>query len=359
MAATEYYVDPLNGSDTSGDGLSDGTAWQTVQHALDSITKNTTDGDRINIKDTADDVLTASLDYTIIGSYANTYSLVFQGYTSVAGDGGIGGISGGGGNFSISGATYIHFKDMRLHNTGTATILTTARASVENCTFENGANGISHNIGSIVGCRFYDLTGTGISSYRSLVAENHFENGTNKMTYGVSVNSPTCSVVNNTFSIDAATTAIRSNSDPIQIFGNSILGNGGTGNGILLGKDCYGSIVANNLIEGFSGASGAGISRTINSGARDIALLNNSVYDCTTEYEGAFDYVSLNSENETLTASPFSKSGADTYENRRTYFAPVDTGNVLGGGVGGTDRGAIPSSGGGAETSTKHPLARF
>lgn len=362
MAKSEYYVDPLNGSDTTGDGLSDATAWQSVQHALDNITKNTTDGDRINIKDTADDVLSATLDFTTIGSYAYTYSLVFQGYTSTAGDGGIGGISGGGGNFSISGGSYKNWKDMRLHNTGTATILTTARSSVENCTFENGSNGVSHNIGSILGCRFYDLTGAGVVTYRSIVAQNHFENGTtNKMTSGVNVTSTTCSVVNNTFSIDGSTTAIRSNSDPIQIFGNSILSNGGTGDGIYLGKDTYGSIIANNLVEGFSGAGGAGISRQINGSTRDASLINNSVYNCTTEYEGAFDYAALNEGNESLGDSPFSKSGADTFENRRIYFAPADVGSVIGGGIGGTDRGAIPaaSGGGGTTISPKHPLARF
>ena len=90
MAKSEYYVDPLNGSDTTGDGLSDGTAWQTVQNALNSITKNTTDGDRINVKDTADDVLTAPLQFGAIGSYSLTYGLLIEGYSTNAGDGGVG-----------------------------------------------------------------------------------------------------------------------------------------------------------------------------------------------------------------------------------------------------------------------------
>ena len=359
MAASEYYVDPLSGNDTTGDGLSDGTAWQSVQHALDSITKNSTDGDRINIKDTADDVLTAQLDFTLIGAYSLNHSLVFQGYTSTAGDGGIGGISGGGGNFSISTTGYVSYKDLRLHNTGTANVLAANRSFVENCTIENGATGLTHNEGSILGCRFYDLTGYGLSCYRALAAENHFENGpTNKMTYACYASSHSLFVVNNTFSIDGSTIGIRSSNNPIHIFGNSILSNGGTGDGIYLSKDAYSATIANNLVEGFSGVGGAGIARQIHSGTRDAAVLNNSVYNCTTEYEGALDYVALNSGNETLVASPFEKSGADTYENRRTYFAPADTGDVIGGGIGGTDRGAIQSSsGGGGASYSLHPLA--
>ena len=36
-------------------------------------------------------------------------------------------------------------------------------------------------------------------------------------------------------------------------------------------------------------------------------------------------------DNESLGSSPFAKSGADTFANRFTYFAPNDVGNVRGG----------------------------
>ena len=60
-------------------------------------------------------------------------------------------------------------------------------------------------------------------------------------------------------------------------------------------------------------------------------------------------------DNETLSATPFDKSGSDTFANRYTYFAPVDTGNVRGGAYPSAarrDKGAVqhvdPTGGGGS-----------
>jgi hypothetical protein len=40
-----------------------------------------------------------------------------------------------------------------------------------------------------------------------------------------------------------------------------------------------------------------------------------------------------NLDNESLGATPFAKSGSDTFANRFVYFAPADTGNVYGGAI--------------------------
>ena len=65
-APTEYYVRPVNGDDTD-DGLSHATAFKTTQFALDNITQGTS-GDRININDEGDEVLTAALNTTTYGT---------------------------------------------------------------------------------------------------------------------------------------------------------------------------------------------------------------------------------------------------------------------------------------------------
>ena len=358
MTMMEYYVDPSGGNDTTGNGTS-GTPWKTVQKALDSITKNTTDGDRINVKDTADDVLTAELDFTSIGNYGLTYGLLIQGYTATAGDGGIGGISGGGTTSIIStDRSYIGFKDMHLHNTGANTILNISRGVLNNCEFNNSnsaTDAVQTDESSVSNCHFHDLAAVGVSVGRGVVAGCYFEAGaTYEMDTCIELGT-SGGADRNMFSIDGATDAIYSLSAGWAfVTGNSILCNGGTGAGIRLENNVYVANVADNLVEGFSGAGGIGITKT----SRDMSQYsNNSVYNCTTALVSD-DFGIIAYGNETLGASPFTKSGADTRANRHTYFAPADVGSVLGGSTIGLDRGAVPSSGSGT-SSPKHPLARF
>ena len=101
MALTNYFVDPAAGSDDTGDG-SIGTPWASVQHALDSITRDATNGDQVNIKSGTADVLAATLDLTTYGTPTATAPLVLRGYTSAANDGGVGVLSGGGGGFNLT-----------------------------------------------------------------------------------------------------------------------------------------------------------------------------------------------------------------------------------------------------------------
>ena len=52
----DYYVDPTSGSDSNG-GTSDVDAWLTLEHAIATITRNTSHGDRINVKAGGTDTL--------------------------------------------------------------------------------------------------------------------------------------------------------------------------------------------------------------------------------------------------------------------------------------------------------------
>jgi len=93
----------------------------------------------------------------------------------------------------------------------------------------------------------------------------------------------------------------------------------------------------------------------------DILLVgNNALYNNTTHYT-LNDAISIG-DNEELGASPFAKSGADTFANRFTYFAPVDTGNVIGGAYpsgANLDKGAVQAAaaGGGIRLAGRGGLA--
>jgi len=358
MAKLEYYVDPLSGSDTTGDGLSDGTAWQSIQHALNNITKNTADGDRINVKDTADDVLSAELDFTTIGNYTQTHGLLIQGYTSTAGDGGIGGISGGGTTGIITTVrNYIAFKDMHLHNTGSNNILDIVQGALEGCEFDNSSstgNIVKVNESSVCNCYFHNTDGNALYMNRGLAFGNYFkQGGTYSFDTALNLNALSCAV-RNIISIDGASNGITSLGSSISVMNNSILSAGGTGAGIEPDSLNYGSSFINNLVEGFSGTGGKGINKV----NKDMVnYSHNSVYNCETDLASDGQSI-IAHDNESLGASPFAKTGADTFENRFAHFAPADVGNVLSGGLTGHTRGAVANSaGGGGTTYSLHPLA--
>ncbi len=340
MAKSEYYVDPLNGSDTTGDGLSDGTAWQTVQHALHNITKDTTDGDRINVKDTADDVLSAQLDFTTIGSYGLNYGLLIEGYTSTAGDGGVGGISGGGTTGIITTQRlYIFFKNMHLHNTGANTIISVKRAGIESCEFDNSSatgNNVQLSDGCVINCHFHNLGGDALSLSIGVARGNYFTQGVDyEMNRAIEL-ATNAFADRNIISVDGATDGIHGGANPCTATNNSVIAASGTGTGIDVSSSNYASSFVNNVVEGFS----TGISKV----NRDAAIISkNSAFNCTTAFSG-MNFTGLPSDNETLASTAFKKSGADTFANRFAYFEP-DTSSVSTNLNGNGYRGAVAAAG--------------
>jgi hypothetical protein len=108
------------------------------------------------------------------------------------------------------------------------------------------------------------------------------------------------------------------------------------------------------LIEGFTGGAAAGIEMT---GMTSPLILygHNAFYnnnnDIINDGDKVFD---LSANDESLGSSPFAKSGADTFANRFTYFAPANVGSVQGGAYptgARLDKGAVqhtdPAGGGG------------
>lgn len=352
MAKSEYYVDPLNGSDTTGDGLSDATAWQTVQKALDSITKNTTDGDRINVKDTADDVLSAQLSFTAIGGYSLTYGLLIEGYTSTAGDGGVGGISGGGTTGIITSTrSYIGFRNMHLHNTGANAILSISRGTVEGCEFDNSSytsNVVQVSEGSCVNCYFHNTDGEALRIINGAACGNYFKQGATYNFDSAILAAGNSFVLRNIISVDGASNGISTETNPCTIANNSILSASGSGNGISITTNNYASSYVNNLIEGFS----AGITKS----SRDMVMCSsNTAFNCTTAFDFGGEFL-ISLDNAVAGSTPFKKAGADTFANRFSYFEP-DT-SYAGTSISGNgSRGAVLARD--VAASPKHPLARF
>lgn len=336
-APTETYVDPAiaanSGTGTIGDPYGD------LQYALNTMTRNATNGDRINIKAGTDEILSAALviaaDY---GTPTAAAPLIFQGYTSAAGDGGIGGISGGGtvGVYTEA-INFVRFRDLHCHNTGSVDILKFGQLgnAAENVELNNTTgDGIDANTmlgGPISHCYFHDIQAAGVNcsntGANAEIRYCHFANGTKDFDAAIILNRA-CTAENNTFNLDGASDGIRCSDRFGVINGNSILSSSGTGKGLeLSGSGGNEGIIINNVIEGFSGSGGVGISIT-----GDVPFYGyNAVYNCATAYDVAIDIAIALGDNETLGATPFTKSGANTWANRFTYYEPVDTGNIQGG----------------------------
>jgi len=329
MALTEVYVNPALASDT-GDGLSDATAFGDLEYAIEQTTFDTTDGTRVNIKAGTDEILAAELDaaladtsVSIAWTPTENAQLVFQGYTTVAGDGGQGGISGGGSVEIISTTRdYISFVDLHLHNTGSSTVLTIDdQSAVINCEIDNStASGIScGNNCTIFHNYIHNIGAAGVANaIRSAsISFNYFENGTNDFANAIA----NCQgvIYRNILVLSGASNGIQL-ADQTSVIQNTIYSDGGTGHAILDTSAAQATCILNNLIEGFSGASGVGIDLSDhNFGVR--AYGGNAVFDCATAYIAPENTSYDLGDNETLTASPFTDAaGGD--------FSPVDTGNV-------------------------------
>jgi len=356
-APTNYYVDPSiagnSGSGTSGDPYGD------LQYALDSITRDATNGDQLNIIAGTAEYPTTTLSLATYGSPSFSAPLIFRGCTSTANDGGIGKIDGGAGNFTIfthGGVTGVHFIDLELCNTGTASALSLGNHStIAGCIIHDvNTHGIFINSYSIVeNCHFY-----GISAYAlQLIGVNCSVNnsyfstsGTYAMTIGVYQSTAGHVISRNVFSLSGRTTGIYCANYGAEVRNNSFLSSSGTGYGIRCVNASGIYKILSNVVEGFSGSGGKGIS--VEGASAGVQLYgSNAVYNCETAYSITVDDCNVG-DNETLSATPFAKSGSDSYSNRFTYFAPVDTGNVIGGSYpsgSNLDKGAVQSaaSGGG------------
>lgn len=377
MATTHYYVDPLNGSDTTGDGLSNATAWQTINHGIDTAPDGTSSAvTQINVKTNGTHTLTSQ---SILNGGGNLGSQVLRGYSSVANDGGIATIDCDQ-LYGITLNTYSAVCDLYFTNRGTGNVLTNGYADgfirVKNCGF-NGVNGEAISFSNaaaymVEGCYFYDCL-VPVSSDdvpETSVCNCFIQKGPN--------NPPTSGMIDGSLSLvgnmiwtDGSTSGI------LNLYGghrhfcrnNSIFSDGGTGVGIQdAGNSSYYKFSSDNAIEGFSGTGGYGIKDTT-SNNRLRHYSNNAISNCDTAFSSETSSNNLLHEDPVSTtnsiftggtlpsAATFASDNSGFWDSVRSFFTPTSeltslmtTGSSL--------PGAVHVSGG-ATTSPKHPLARF
>ena len=362
MALTEVYIDPSIAGD-SGSGTS-GSPYGDFQYALTTASFDTTNGTRLNVKAGTDEILASALDWSTNfysgGSPTETANCVIQGYTTTAGDGGIGGISGNGSYAAISDTTrnWVTVRDIHLHNMGAGIgCRLGSQCAMINCEINNTSGNGSwfEDGGDVRGCYIHDvgnvgvvLNGVGVS-----VRFNEFENGTNTFVAAIkfTVNDSSTGIVAfNSIKVSGTSDGIQCE-DGNAIENNSIHATGAaTGQGIVNAVTGFTGSISNNVITGFSGTGGIGIDTASMVIGR---LMNNSFYDCATTYNTS-GTIQHESGNETTGADPF--TDAANFD-----FTPVDTGSVIGGsypaaGYNSTDaynlnRGAIQSAPGAAAAS--------
>jgi len=331
-APTETYIDPSIAAD-SGTGTS-GDPYGDVQYALNQVTRDSTNGDRFNIKQGTDEILGSTLSFAIFGStFTDTAPLIFRGYSSTAGDTGIGGITGNAGNFSIVslGTTdFIYFVNLHLHNTGSATVITVD----DDCRFINCE--INNSTGGGISCdnrvvaannHIHDIAGLGITFTYGTVIYNTFENGgTNKFTIACDHESTTPAFIAfNVFDLDSTSDGIKGSSHAV-ILNNSLYG-GGSGTGEAIGNHGSSSsmaIVMNNVIQGFNGAGGDAIELG--------ASAQISLYGYNSSRTNANEFTLTGDVLEDLSANDDTGLGSDIFTNAGSDdFSVNDVGNVKAG----------------------------
>jgi len=357
----EYHVDPGGGDDGTGTGTS-GNPWASIQHALDSITRNTTYGDRVNVKTGTDDTLSASLTLAIYGTPSESAPLVIQGYTSTAGDGGKGGIDCDG-NTMWASALYdsIVLVDLEVHNAGAHTIINldnscaVIRCKVHGCTAGNAID--LDGWALVADCYVYDVPNVGIWIQSGNIIGNFITNaeGTADMNYAMRGANGT-HMLRNCVDLDDAGSGVYFSGNTVTVQHNSFRRSTLGGRGVwFLGSQMWGARVDSNIFEGF--ATGIDHDTQVEAGH----ILCNSFYNCSATLADIGEEVDLipndaDQGNETLAASAFTKgTPSPTWENHKAWFAPRNEGNVRGGawpsGLN-LDRGAIQHADEGASVDT-------
>jgi len=340
VAFSEVYVDPSIAAD-SGTGTI-GDPYGDLEYAIRQTTFDTTNGTRVNIKAGAAEVLAAELSTGALAdtvttpawAYNTVAVFVLQGYTSVAGDGGLASITLPNtvtALFDSVTASGVHIADLVISGDPSSRFFRVDDYnSIQRCSFVY--TGSASNIPGVLGANYVNVSDCYFSGFTSFhliltiggsIRRCHFDHTQDIVTVGGNVVQPGYGTV---MEYNTIRYHFASNDDAIQtaaeavVCNNSIYGYGGsTGAGIVTGL--VGALVENNLIEGFSGVGGAGV-KVLASNHHYTTLHGNAIYDCTTpidasNFSGLLDY----GDNEVLTASPFNDAANGD-------FSPADVGNV-------------------------------
>lgn len=306
MAISQYYVDYGAGNDTTGDG-SIGTPWKTIQKALDTITRNSTDGDQVNVKAGTAQELAAILSFASYGSTASADApLVLRGYTSAANDGGVATIDAGG-NKIIEQDAFAHLvcRDLICTNSGSNAMLRTGGyLIVIRCQFTNLTGRAIWNIGTagpfILGCYVATTSGAALTiGLGAYVSRCYLAGGT------ILTASGPAGVIDGNIIVPTDNNNGITVSENAPVITNNIIRAPGasTGAGVSIGANSEHGIIANNLITGFSGAGGAGV--RVASGGLLVSTANNAYYNNTANVANSGVLLQDDGGDVALAADPF------------------------------------------------------
>jgi hypothetical protein len=370
-ALTNYYVDPSGGDDTrsASEAQVVSTPWMTFSHAIDTITRDATNGDQINIKSTleinADTSMAAgAVDLGDYGSPTQLAPLIIRGYSSAANDGGFGRFSGGVGSGTGTHALFgglvighVHFIEMDLGKSGSSHSLfegtnyakcggwsfTRCRLG-RNCKNCVDLTKASYTYGSVrfIDCHFAEWANNGISVggrqatfvYGCAFSRNHSgDNGKNAIDNSSATEYNRLHVINCIFQSTSSDTTetnnaeIRVGKDPVIIRNCSFYNSGSACKHVVYADDETQLTFMNNLVEGYD-ASGAYILYRSAGNPKLLEHGGNAGYDCTSWIHAGYETFKDWGDDEVggelwLNDSPFTDAGTD--------YSPVDTGSVHGG----------------------------
>ena len=150
FTGTEYYVDAINGSDSTGlsEGLTAGNAFQTLYYAIHTgipfYGADTTNGDRINLLNNSTHDISTAIDLVNNRGAGTTVApVIVQGCTYTPNDGGIATLNNaiGGNSFANSGDWSFKFVDLKITSDGGRWLSGGGGAEYYNCWLraENGS----------------------------------------------------------------------------------------------------------------------------------------------------------------------------------------------------------------------------
>jgi len=307
MALTNYYVDPGGGSDVTGDGSID-TPWASVQHALDTITRNSTDGDQINIKAGTADVLAAPLSLATYGTPTTHVPLVIRGYSNAAGDGGFGQITAGG-DFHCTDGTFTNTFFINLDVTSVAGRYALSSTGERNHAIACKVSGAGKGItlagagSSVVGCWVETAQAMGISVGGGSALYNYVREPSlnawsayqewNAIAVQLTGTAAGAAIGNicvlNNNNVDMARGIVLVEGRGSTVMHNAVV-NLAAGRGAGIEMRCsYGSnlshvLVANNIVCGFSGVGGKGVAVSGSNPNIVRLMAGNALYNCATPY---------------------------------------------------------------------------
>jgi len=351
---TEIYVDPaINANSGSG---TIGSPYGDLQYALNSVTRDSTNGNRFNIKAGTAEVLSATISFTTYGTPTATAPCIFEGYTAAAGDGGIATISCGGGAFGLASSVANCYWKCLTFTASSAAIFAnvTTNNNFDSCVF-TGLTGSGAVIaiagGTVTRCQFTITTGaSAIQSSADTFMAYNFVSGPGAGGTGIRANTASGSSILRNIIVGCNAYGILG-SNLCELHHNTVLATGATGRGIWIENALSARYqVLSNYVEGYSGAGGQGYDLE-----GDINLLGmNAAFGNTTNFSYDSDRHINAGDDESLVSTGLAKSGAMTYANRAAYFAPANVGNMRSGafpGGIGLSKGAIQYAGGSSRPS--------